>query len=150
MGTDDTARRLNRTRTIVSAGWRWTSFGAASAILAFLSLVPPEFFGRLPEPVTSSDKIGHFAAYGVYALICAWTPAARGAISAASGTLIVAYCTGYGIVMEWMQRWLQPAERTFSAADMLANALGATVSVLLILACARLRTSARRREAPAA
>lgn len=108
---------------------RWAAAFACTALIAWGSLTPSDTFDTVPYLFEHEDKVVHAVMYGVYLLVLAW-PVWRGA-----GTRriwgIAAYCVAFGALMEALQPVVQPGDRTFSPADMAANAGGAVTAALI-------------------
>ena len=102
------------------AWWRWT---VVAAYLLALFLASSR--SRLPAvPGQPSDKLLHFAAYAVLAVLVIWA-ATRGRWRLATGRVVLAAafgCTAYGITDEIHQRFVP--NRNADVADVLADALG--------------------------
>jgi len=90
------------------AGW----FGVASVIVLSLIPPPPELLG-----VENEDKFGHLAAYGV---LMWWF--AQDALAARRRAGVALGLIALGVALEFVQGW--GGLRTFSVADMLADAAG--------------------------
>jgi VanZ family protein len=84
---------------------------------------------------TGSDKLAHFFAYGLYVLLISWVLQVR-TRPLLCITAIAVFCSFYGILMEFCQKLLAPASRSFSVGDMVANIAGAATCALVV---ARLR-----------
>lgn len=99
---------------------RFVAFGVACAVVAFLSLIPGE-----EVPSTGiSDRIHHFIAYGLLALIGAWAygPSRRLAV------VLVAF----GAVIEVLQG-LMGFGRDADLIDGLMNTLGVIIGLWLAI-----------------
>ena len=112
-------------------GWwrRWLVCAAYTVLLTVLSLVPRAAVVPVSPPIPHADKLGHFLAYGLYALLIAWAAAPRWRIDVRSAAAVVIYCGLFGLCMEVLQPVMQPMDRTFSMADFLANIAGSCVFV---------------------
>jgi len=95
---------------------------AFSLLLLVVSLVPaPETGGPTPEPLgIAPDKWVHAGGYGALTVLLAW---ARDSRTVAAVALVAGLALGYGGGIELLQT-LVPS-RSLSAADMVANAVGA-------------------------
>ncbi len=82
-----------------------------------------------------SDWILHFAAYGVLGGCLVWgaTDGLRRHLTGKAALLILLAAMLYGVSDEWHQSWIPG--RTASAGDWLADALGASASILSWLFC---------------
>lgn len=107
-----------------AVGWRWL-------LLALLLVVCWLAFTPVPPPSvdTGWDKSNHLLAFGTLALC-----AERG-FGAAAWRRIVAGLLGYGVFIELVQ--LQIPGRSSEAADVLADALGIALGLLLAAAWRR-------------
>lgn len=113
---------------VASSGYnrrvRWYLAAAYALLLAYLSLSPGQ---RLPKILSwsdlfSPDKIAHFGAYAVLALLLCL---ALGRLSLVQRTFIaVLAAAGYGALMEFLQA-VAGTGRDFDPVDMVANLLGA-------------------------
>ncbi|MCX7591290.1 MAG: VanZ family protein [Kiritimatiellae bacterium] len=109
-------------------GWSMRVFFAAmyTALLAVLSLVPKSRIDRVPRFFPGEDKLAHFVAYGLYAVILLRVLGACGNHGRwKSVMLVTTWCTGYGILLELLQAAFPQIGRAFSFIDMLANTGGA-------------------------
>jgi VanZ family protein len=98
-----------------------------------------------PLPGGVSDKSGHVLAYAGLGVLLLFA-LAQGRVDGVTlrrAALAVALATAYGVTDEWHQSFVPG--RSPEAADVLADAAGATLGVALAVAVARLM--ARRREA---
>lgn len=107
------------------------------AVITYLSVTPSL---QLPKiELFSADKLAHAGAYAVLALLLAWGVWKLRARMATRGELVLIFClaAGYGALMEWVQGTFFPY-RFFEYDDMLANAAGAFLAVIVV----NLRTKA--------
>jgi VanZ family protein len=107
--------------TSPSAPFRWTVSILYTAAITMASLTPR--VEGLPS-LLYLDKIAHFFAYGVYVLVLAWALKAR-TRPLVWIVAIAVFCSLYGVMMEFCQKLIAPDSRSFSIADMIANAAGA-------------------------
>lgn len=84
------------------------------------------------SPFDHSDKVGHFAVYGLYAALLLWALPSRQATQRRWYALTVVFCGVFGIAMEVLQATLSAGMRTGSAGDAAANLAGAACMALLI------------------
>lgn len=113
---------------------RWAPPVALMLAIAVVSSRPVA-----PLPSGVNDKVAHAAAFGLLAWlwIRAWRPR-RGKPPGVRGLLPAwMLSAGYGAIDEWHQSYVPG--RTASAADWIADAFGAAVVVLLVLAIRALR-----------
>ena len=109
---------------LVAAGWAW----AAAIVWLSLTPSPPQV------DVVYSDKLGHFAAYGLLMFWFARLYPAKGAR--------IAYAVAFvamGIGLEFLQGHL--GYRTYEVFDMYANTLGVLLGWAAALAVPRARAS---------
>ena len=101
---------------------RYLPAAAFSLLLLAVSLVPaPETGGPTPELLgVALDKWVHAGSYGTLTVLLAW---ARDSRTVAAVALVAGLALGYGGGIELLQT-LVPS-RSLSAADMVANAVGA-------------------------
>lgn len=110
----------------ISRRIRFVIFGVACATVAWVSLLPAD---DLP-PTGMSDKLEHFIAYGVLALIGSWAYRAR------TGLALV--LIAMGIVIEGLQ-WGMGMGRHADVLDALANSMGVILGMMAALALGALR-----------
>jgi VanZ family protein len=101
---------------------------ACTAAIVFMSLWP-----KPPEPPSiplfaHADKVAHFLMYFVYCAALAWTFRVEWR-TWRIGVALAAYGTAFGVAMEGLQGVLPFLDRTPSALDMLANAVGSATGV---------------------
>ncbi len=102
-----------------------------AALVAFLSLLPPS--GGFVLPLPHADKIVHFVAYAILAMLAAWTFQLHSARKAALvGTAIGLGAFLYGFCLEVAQG-LTGLGRSFSLGDCAANAVGIILAITLVL-----------------
>ncbi|MCB9340836.1 MAG: VanZ family protein [Lewinellaceae bacterium] len=85
---------------------------------------------QMPAVFFSPDKLGHFAAYGLLAMLMLYAQKSLGSISWRHTLLTVFWATLYGIVLEIVQ-WAFYPNRFFEVGDMFANFGGALICSLL-------------------
>ncbi len=102
-------------RVLVSARILW---GMSAAVVAVLSLLPPD---DLPSDLGLSDKLLHVLGYAVLG--------ALGVLSGARWPWALLAVVGYGLALEGAQGLL--GYRSFEWADLVADAAGAVVGVLV-------------------
>ncbi len=89
---------------------------------------------QLPKiELFSVDKLGHAGAYAVLAGLLVWGIWKSKARKATRGELLLIFClaAGYGAFMEWVQGSFFP-NRFFEYDDMLANAAGAFLTMIIV------------------
>ena len=107
--------------------WAWRlALGAALVAVAWTSLLPPE---DLPQDVAVSDKVAHALAYALLGALAVlsglrWLPA-------------VVSVVAFGLLVEIAQG--VSGYRSFEWADLLADALGASVGAGVVAALVRSR-----------
>lgn len=85
---------------------------------------------QLPETIVSTDKLGHFLAYGLLNWLILWALQKNSRFNLKSAVLSIIFATVYGVCMEYVQ-WAFFPNRFFEYWDMLANLLGATIGFLV-------------------
>ncbi len=108
--------------------WRklwWSLFFVHTVLIAVVCLGPapaPHLIPRIPF----IDKLGHFALFGMQAglLVMALNPRCNCSLRPLGAVFV---CTAYGFFIELLQGQSPVAERTFSMADWVADAVGALV-----------------------
>jgi VanZ family protein len=106
-----------------------------AALLALLLLVVSWFAFRPAPPeldeIAGLDKLKHLAAFGTLALVAMLAqPAGRRALALSAGGLLF-----YGLFIEFVQAFLPT--RSAEAADLLADAAGIALGLVLTLALRR-------------
>jgi VanZ family protein len=106
-----------------------------SVIIFMLLAMPPVDLGTKPTlEVSGLDKLIHFFLFGILAWLWGYRQkhlAAPNKLSNQHLLMIVTITTIYGVVMEYVQRWVG---RDFDVWDMVADAAGAiAASVWLLL-----------------
>ena len=100
----------------------WLAIGLLGVVgVLVLSLIPP------PAPilgVENEDKLHHLGAYG---LLMWWF--AQDAVAARQRAWIAMALVALGVAIEYLQGWT--GYRTFSVADMAADAIGVAIGWLL-------------------
>jgi len=105
---------------------RWTLCGFYTLLITVLSVMSmPDM--DTPELIPHLDKAAHFLAYGVYAGLLLWAIRPENRIKALYLGGVIIYCGLYGVGMEFIQRVFRAGIRSYSIADMIANASGALV-----------------------
>jgi len=100
------------------------------AVITYLSVTPNV---QLPKfELFSADKLAHAGAYALLAWFMAWGVWKLKGRKASPGELFLIFClaVGYGALMEWVQGTFFP-NRFFEYDDMLANAAGAFLAVII-------------------
>lgn len=110
---------------------RWAC-AAHLALIAVLSLLPGWIFPASASRIPGLDKWVHAAMYGVLGALLRW---AAGAKVGPAGRWLPLAGGGYGLLMEFLQRWISGGSRTFSWGDAAANLAGV---VLLWMAAGRI------------
>jgi len=103
---------------------RWTLVAAYAVSLFFVSSLPSE---EIPVGMPyGMDKVAHAAAYAILALLFC-----RAVRSPGTGSLVLIalFCAAYGVLNELHQAYVPG--RFASGWDAVANAVGASVTVLL-------------------
>jgi len=100
------------------------------AVVTYLSVT-----SKLQVPkfqLFAADKIGHAAAYALLVWLLAWGvwKSKNRALTRGEMFFIFCFAAGYGALMEWVQGTFFP-NRFFEFDDMLANAAGAFLAVML-------------------
>jgi len=95
--------------------------------LAYLSLAPDV---KAPPGALGWDKLNHFAAYAVLALLLMRVLLARRKATIRLLVIAWAACAAYGALLEGLQ-WLMGIGRQWEVGDLLANGLGALVSCVV-------------------
>ncbi|MGC3873928.1 VanZ family protein [Halomonas sp. GXIMD04776] len=102
--------------------WLWTSLALAAALaIALGSLAPGD---EMPKNLPW-DKLNHFLGYGVLGLLTG--------LAGLRSWLAWLVVSGYGVIIEYAQI-IVPGRYGGDPQDMLANALGAALAVLLLAA----------------
>jgi VanZ family protein len=117
--------------TLVVRSWldwpwqvRWALLLGYAALVAWVSLAPPETFKDVPKVVLRHSALLHFLIYGVLVLLARWAVASHWSVRPAF-LVVVAGASAYGALMEVLQGALVQYHRTFEFADIVANTLGA-------------------------
>jgi VanZ family protein len=108
---------------VTSALWR-LAFGAGLLLVAVMSLLPPD---RLPQSMSLSDKAVHALAYALL-----------GALAVLSGLTwrgALVSVVGFGLLLEIAQG--VSGHRSFEGGDLLADAVGAGIGVVVVIAVVR-------------
>ncbi|SEP85369.1 VanZ family protein [Neolewinella agarilytica] len=102
---------------------------AYGLLLAYVSLAPGTKLPAIPDWSTlfSPDKVAHFGAYAIFALLLSVLYSERGAKGILFAVFIAA---AYGTLMEFLQA-VAGTGRSFDPVDMVANLLGAILGGLL-------------------
>ncbi|MBN1426003.1 VanZ family protein [Candidatus Fermentibacteria bacterium] len=112
---------------------RWIVVGVYAALVTRLSLAPSSSLKLFSKYIrfAHSDKVVHFAMYGVLAALLVWAFRVR-ATRVKTALWVAGICVGYGLLMEILQILLLPGDRHFCLVDVTANTAGAVASVLLL------------------
>ncbi|MBT3193506.1 MAG: VanZ family protein [Verrucomicrobia bacterium] len=109
---------------------RWLLFTAYAGVVAVLSLGPTSDMPKLNVP--HADKLAHFGMYALLMLLLQYAMEGEAERRAGRAMAALAICVGYGALMEYGQLTQHFAERMFSWADMVANALGAASAAAIL------------------
>ncbi len=128
-----TSHLRNRTKKIVvsawrclaSGAWRWCICFCYAVFIGYLSLLPKEAVTGVSGYVPHLDKMVHFVLYGVFAGLLAWAWQISSWAWKRVGVAAIAGPTVYGFLMEVLQLIWVAHDRSFSAADIAANTVGA-------------------------
>ena len=102
---------------------------AYGLLLAFVSLAPGSQLPKIPDwsNLFSPDKVAHFGAYAIFALLLSVLYSERGT----RGILIAIFiAAAFGTLMEFLQA-VAGTGRSFDPVDMAANLMGALLGGLL-------------------
>lgn len=102
---------------------------AYGLLLAYVSLAPGTKLPIIPDwsQLFSPDKVAHFGAYAIFALLLSVLCSERGV----KGILLAVFiAAAYGALMEFLQA-VAGTGRSFDPVDMVANLLGAILGGLL-------------------
>ncbi len=101
-----------------------------AVLIAYLSLVPSDakVVGWMPPWLQNAGHIGCYAAFA-FLIFFGLAPVFSSHLAKALGALVLA--TGFGVLMEWMQR--NARGRHTSYLDALQNAAGALAGVAIAL-----------------
>lgn len=91
---------------------------------------------RPPSGLLGWDKLNHFAAYAVLALLLIRVLTTCRPPTLRLLTVVWVACFAYGLVIEGLQ-WAMGVGRQFESGDLLANGLGALVCVIFCLVLGR-------------
>lgn len=108
------------------------AIGCYSLLLLLLSVLPGDKLPSIPDWTTlfSPDKVAHFGAYGVFALLLSAHITERRTKWAIP--LAVFFAAGFGVLMEVLQG-ISGMGRSFDPVDMVANLLGAMLGSFVYL-----------------
>ncbi|MCX8210155.1 MAG: VanZ family protein [Lewinella sp.] len=126
---DHTPKKIERASSSRKQRIQWFASGAYALFLLVVSLLPGRSMPSIPNwfSLFSPDKVAHFGAYGLFALLLSAvfseSRIKRAIPCAVSVTAI------YGIVMEILQG-ISGTGRQFDLVDMVANFLGAILGGL--------------------
>ncbi len=115
---------------------RYLFFAGFTCLILVASLISANALRIMPHAFIGMDKAAHFLVYACYTLITwhallrHWTREQRAIWGA------VVYSSLFGVLMEISQTLARSSGRTFSSGDMLANALGALLTGVLVWAMA--------------
>ena len=125
--------RLSRIWTALKASraFRWGLLFGCIVLIAVLSLVPFRVVPRFVFSLPCFDKVGHFVLYATLAALAFWS--FRGIRRVHLRTMpVFAGSVAYGVLMEFMQRYMTAAHRSFSQGDIMANSAGAAVCLFVL------------------
>lgn len=113
-------------------------------LLALVSLLPGSQLPTIPDwsRFFSPDKVAHFGAYALFALLLSVYSSERGRIR--NITLAILAAAAYGALLEILQA-VAGTGRQFDLVDMAANALGALLGGLVYLLFLQLKNYFRSR-----
>jgi VanZ family protein len=106
--------------------------GAYVALILFLSLLPGRVLAQVPIRMLFFDKLVHFAMYGGLAVLLFWSEWQARRLPERI-VMIFFLCSAYGVLIEILQKSFPSLGRSFSTADILANATGAAVSLAILV-----------------
>jgi len=108
---------------------RWSLAGGYAIFLLVVSLLPGQNMPAIPDwfALFSPDKVAHFGAYGVFALLLSVLIFDHSVKRAISRAILIA--AAYGVGMEMLQA-VSGTGRSFDYVDMVANLLGAMLGGL--------------------
>lgn len=109
---------------------KWLDYAALTAFCGLIFWLSDQPSIPLPQLFEHQDKINHFGAYGVMAIL-AWRAFRHQQLSnTALFWLSVTYCSLYGISDEWHQSFVPG--RDVSVVDWIADTLGACITLWLL------------------
>lgn len=114
---------------------RWAAVAVWTACIWGLGSLPGE---QAPAAPLVSDKVAHFLAYAVLAVLILWALDAKGSRLRGAILAAVAAASGLGALQEFYQWALIPG-RTGDAIDAVANLLGAAAAGAAWWACSKRR-----------
>jgi VanZ family protein len=126
---DHTPKKIERASSPRKQRIQWFASGAYALFLLVVSLLPGRNIPSIPNwfSLFSPDKVAHFGAYGLFALLLS------AAFSESRIKRAIPYAVSvaaiYGIVMEILQG-MSGTGRQFDLVDMVANFLGAILGGL--------------------
>ena len=101
-----------------------------ASVIAFLSLTASSNLPKLDWDFLAPDKFGHFSVYAILNIACLWGVFKQKSENKHTYICTTIFAAAYGVFMEYMQYFLTP-DRQFEYPDMLANALGALLGLVL-------------------
>jgi len=110
---------------------------AYSLLLTYASLAPGSKLPTIPDwsALFSPDKVAHFGAYAIFALLLSLLNSERGT----RGILVAVFlAVAYGALLEVLQA-VMGTGRSFDPVDMVANFIGALLGGLLFFLLQRIK-----------
>jgi VanZ family protein len=102
------------------------------ALLAWLSLIPPGYFIHSPVFFKGADKIVHGIIYSILSfLLFLLFIEVRPKSKLKNILYVFLLASAYGLLMEILQLAIRSVSRSFEAADIMANVLGALFGIAL-------------------
>ncbi len=99
-----------------------------AALIAYLSLVPSDARAVRWMPAWL-QKAGHVGCYALLALLCFFALASVPGSPLAHGAIVFASATGFGVLMEWLQRGVPG--RHASLRDAAQDAIGVLIGIFI-------------------
>jgi hypothetical protein len=125
---------------------RWAACLLYTVAVVLLSLMSTRDLSSFAMDIPAEDKIGHFGVYGLYAALLLWMFRGEKDFAVAAmrrqETLIIVYCSAFGILMEILQETLCHGDRWFQSGDIVADVAGAITFTVLVRLLTRQRQSA--------
>jgi len=127
---DHTPKKSEVTSSTRKQRIQWFASVAYALFLLVVSLLPGRNLPSVPDwfSLFSPDKVAHFGAYGVFALLLSVTLA--GGRTKRTVLFAIFIAAGYGILIEVLQG-ISGTGRNFDPVDMVANLLGAILGGLV-------------------